>query len=105
MPLAFNSSNVSGGSAASFSRSVEPSALTFLLNLEQAELLRINRYAELWRFYYGNHWAFTREDGEPLVTINYFRKFIDKHAEFLISKGFEAAVPDAVNEVTKPYIE
>lgn len=105
MPLTFFSNTNSGGSSVPFSRIAEPQELSFLLNLEQAELLRIKRYDELWRFYYGKHWSFTREDGEPLVTVNYFRKFIDKHAEFLLSKGFEISVPDALEEVTKPYLE
>lgn len=95
MPLSFftNSGN-SAGSAIPFQRIVEPASLGMFLNLEQAELIRIQRYNEAWRFYFGKHWAFTREDGEPLVTLNYFRKFIDKHAEFLLGKGFVVTVPE-----------
>ena len=45
MPLSFytNSGN-SYGSAIPFQRIVEPAQLGFFLNLEQAELLRIQRY-------------------------------------------------------------
>lgn len=106
MPLSFftNSGN-SYGSAVPFQRIVEPAQLGFFLNLEQAELLRIQRYNEGWRFYFGKHWLFKREDGEPLVTFNYFRKIIDKSVEFLVSKGFVNRVPDALELVTKPFLD
>jgi hypothetical protein len=84
---------------------VEPAQLGLFLNLEQAELLRIQRYNEAWRFYFGKHWAFKREDGEPLVTVNYFRKFIDKQVEFLVSKGFVNVVPAPLEQVTKPFLD
>lgn len=106
MPLSFftNSGN-SYGSAIPFQRMVEPAQLGFFLNLEQAELLRIQRYNEAWRFYYGKHWIFDREDGEPLVTINYFRKIIDKSVAFLCSKGFNITVPECLEEITKPFLD
>jgi len=106
MPLSFftNSGN-SYGSSIPFQRIVEPAQLGFFLNLEQAELLRVQRYNEHWRFYYGKHWIFDREDGEPLVTLNYFKKFIDKSVDFLTSKGFSISVPDALTEITKPFLD
>jgi len=106
MPLQFftNSGN-SYGSAIPFQRIVEPAQLGFFLNLEQAELLRIQRYNEGWRFYFGKHWLFKREDGEPLVTFNYFRKIIDKAVEFLVSKGFVNRVPESLEQVTKPFLD
>lgn len=106
MPLQFftNSGN-SYGSAVPFQRIVEPAQLGFFLNLEQAELLRIQRYNEGWRFYFGKHWMFKREDGEPLVTLNYFRKLIDKSVEFLVAKGFVNRVPESLELVTKPFLD
>lgn len=101
----FTNSAGSYGSAVPFQRIVEPAQLGFFLNLEQAELLRIQRYNEGWRFYYGRHWSFKREDGEPLVTINYVRKLIDKGVSFLVEKGFGIRVPEALEELTKPFLD
>lgn len=84
---------------------MEPAQLGFFLNLEQAELLRIQRYNEGWRFYFGKHWLFKREDGEPLVTFNYYRKIIDKAAAFLVAKGFVIRTPESLEQVTKPFLD
>ena len=67
MPLSFftNSGN-SYGSAIPFQRIVEPAQLGMFLNLEQAELLRIQRYNEHWRFYFGKHWIFDRDPFETI---------------------------------------
>jgi len=105
MPLAFFNTGTSAGGAIPFQRVVEPQQLGMFLNLEQAELLRIQRYNEGWRFYFGKHWLFTRSDGEPLVTVNYFRKIIDKSVSFLVGKSFTVQVPEAVEQVTKPFID
>lgn len=104
MPIAFPS-GTSYGSAVPFQRVVEPSQLGSFLNLEQAELLRIQRYGEAQRFYLGKQWNFRREDGEPLVTINYYRKLIDKSAEFLLGAGFSINVADALKRVTLPLLK
>lgn len=106
MPPSFLTSNSgSYGSSVPFQRTVDPAQLGMYLNLDQAEGLRMSRYAEAWRFYHGNHWTFTREDGEPLVTLNYYRKFIDKLAEFLVGKGFVITVPEVLEDTAKPYLE
>ena len=47
---------------------------------------------------------FKREDGEPLVTLNYYRKIIDKIVHFLVGKGFTISTPVALEEVTKPFL-
>lgn len=105
MPIGFFG-NASGSynSAVPFQRIVEPAQLGFFLNLEQAELMRIQRYGEAQRFYLGKQWNFRREDGEPLVTVNYYRKLIDKSAEFLIGQGFSIRVAEALERVTLPII-
>src|ERR1044072_9178961 len=66
------------------------------------DLRRLERIAENWNFYYRKHWNFEREDNEPLVTLNYIRKFIDKKAEFLIGADFSLTVPESLESVTLP---
>lgn len=101
----FTNSGNSYGSAIPFQRIVEPAQLGLFLNLEQAELLRVQRYNEHWRFYFGKHWIFDREDGEPLVTINYSRLVVDKSVSFLVKNGFDIEVPDALKHVVGPFLE
>lgn len=103
MPLGpFN--GMGGSGAVPFRRIIDPQQLGMFLNLEQAEMVRIQRYAEAQRFYLGNQWNFQREDGEPLVTINYIRKLVDKSIEFLVAKGFTVNTPEALIEVTLPFL-
>lgn len=104
MPLAFNGSG-GYGSAVPFQRVIEPQQLGMFLNLEQAELVRIQRYAEAQRFYLGNHWSFKREDGDPLVTVNYIRKLVDKSVAFLMGAGFTMKVPEPLAQVTAPKLK
>jgi hypothetical protein len=105
MPLSFFSASGSSGTAIPFQRGIEPAQLGVYLDLEQAELMRIQRYNEGWRFYLGRQWGFKREDGEPLVTFNYVRKFIDKSVAFLCGKEFVLRTPKAVEEITLPFLE
>lgn len=98
-------SAVNSGTATPYSRIIEPSQLGLYLNLEQAELLRVRRYHEHWRFYVGQHWAFTREGGEPLVTLNYARALIDKSVAWLVGAGMTIKVPDALQHHTLPALE
>ena len=67
--------------------------------------MRIQRYNEGWRFYFGKHWLFKREDGEPLVTFNYFRKIIDKAVAFLVAKGFVIKTAECLDQITKPFLD
>src|SRR5678816_442187 len=97
-------SAINPGTATPFQRIIEPSQLGMFLNLEQAELLRIQRYAEHWRFYIGQHWKFTREDGEPLVTLNYTQAIVDKSVSWLVGEGMTIKVPDAMKDHTLPVI-
>ena len=68
----------------------------------QHDTQRLDRIALGWSFYYGQHWQFRREDDEPLVTVNYVRKFIDKKVEFLIGADFTLSVPKSLQNVTLP---
>lgn len=101
----FSSSMIMPGIAVPFQQTVDPAHLGVYLNLDQAEQLRIRRYDEAWRFYYGKHWSFAREDGEPLVTVNYYRKFLDKIAEFLVGKGQVITVPEVLAGVSKTFLD
>lgn len=90
--------------ATPYQRVVEPSQLGLFLNLEQAELQRVKRYQEHWRFYLGQHWKFTREDGEPLVTLNYTRALVNKAVAWLVGEGMTVKVPDVLKDHTLPVI-
>lgn len=104
-PMTFfaDSAGATGG-AVPFQRMIDPSKLGMFLNLEQMELLRLQRYRQHWRFYYGKHWDFAREDGDPLITFNYFKKIVDKGAAFLVSRGFNIKVPESLSEHTAPFL-
>jgi hypothetical protein len=91
-------SPVNANTAIPYQRIIEPSQLGLFLNLEQSELLRIRRYHEHWRFYVGQHWKFTREDGEPLVTLNYARALIDKSVAWLVGASMAIKVPAVLDD-------
>lgn len=93
---------VGSGTAVPYQRIMEPSQLGMFLNLEQAEILRLRRYHEHWRFYTGQHWSFTREGGEPLVTFNYIRRCIDKSASWLVGNGLTITTPEVFKKHTLP---
>ena len=103
MPV-FNGTGFNGGSAVPFQRVMNPAQLSSFLNLEQAELNRIQRIAESTRFYLGQQWGFQREGGDPLVTINMIRKLVDKSVEFLVAEGFTVNVPSPLVEITVPFL-
>lgn len=67
--------------------------------------LRLTRYSKNWQFYMGQMWTFTREDGEPLVTVNYLRTFIDKKVAFLLGNDFTSTVPAPLTNITLPVIQ
>lgn len=54
---------------------------------------RLNRYAQAWAFYLGHHWSYTREAGEPQVTLNYVRAFSDYINNFLMGRGVTFHAP------------
>lgn len=105
MPLGFfGSAPGAYSSQLGFQRLVDPSTIGFFVNLEQADLLRIQRYGEASRMYLGAQWNHTREDGDPFVTVNYLRKLVDKGVEFLAGKGFSIQVPEGLAKVTLPLL-
>jgi hypothetical protein len=69
------------------------------------EIHRFERIALNWNFYLGKHWTFQREDDEPLVTLNYLKRFLDKKVEFLIGADFTLTVPPSLESVTLPKLQ
>lgn len=65
---------------------------------------RLQRIARGWQFYFSEHWEFEREDGEPLVTINYLAALVEKKIAFLVGADFTVNVPPALAHVTLPVI-
>ena len=103
MPLmpSFGSSN---GNAVPYMRISDPTKLSGYASLSPLEQNRIRRIDEAQRFYLGQQWNVARESGEPLVTMNYVRKLVDKSVEFLVAKGFTVNVPPPLSQVTLPFL-
>lgn len=57
-------------------------------DMSESERQRVLRYSTFWQFYLGRQWAWKREEGEPQMTFNYSRAFVDKGIAFLFGKGF-----------------
>lgn len=104
MPVGMFASGTSAGQAIPYQPQVPVNQITFHLDLNQAEALRIMRVAEAQRFYLGQQWNFQRESGDPLQTYNYVQKFVDKRVEFIAKDGFQVSVPRPLNKVTLPYL-
>ena len=68
------------------------------IEMSESDRQRILRYATFWQFYLGRHWAFKREEGEPQMTMNYARAFLNKGINFLFGKGFEIDYEDSTCE-------
>lgn len=60
-----------------------------VLTISTAEHRRLARYSTCWAFYHGRHWDFEREDGDPLVTLNYVKGLLNKLIAALIRKGVQ----------------
>lgn len=63
-------------------------------NTEVEHSERLTRYREYQRFYKGNQWDHNRDINEPLLTINYCRRFVDAQVNFLMKSGFLITIPD-----------
>jgi Phage portal protein, SPP1 Gp6-like len=105
MPVTFLANEGANATFGSGLSSGARMSLGFYQALDEVEAARIQRYVSSWRFYFGQHWAYQREDGEPLITLNYYRKIIDKLSEFLVGKGFIINVPNALEDTTKAYLD
>ncbi len=65
---------------------------------------RLLRYTIYWQYYLGRHWAWKREEGEPQITLNYVRAFVDKMIIFMWGKGFDLIIPDKTRSVVEPVL-
>lgn len=104
MPVGPFSGGSYTGNTVPYYPSVPVGQISLHLDIEQAEMVRLQRYAEAQRFYLGQHWSFKRESGDPLHTTNYVRKFVDKSVEFLAGRGFTVKVPTPLSKTTLPYL-
>ncbi len=55
---------------------------------------RLAAYRRFWLFYLGNHWTYSRDPGDPTITLNYSRRITDVVNDFTFKKGFKIAIPD-----------
>lgn len=70
-----------------FQSSVMNGSLLDAIATANGDRARLNRYQTCWRFFHGAQWDFQREDGDPLVTINYVKPIVEKHVSFLVRRG------------------
>lgn len=61
----------------------------FYSDLTDGDRRRLRRYATGWSFYLGRHWDFEREDGDPLVVLNYIKPICNKKIAALIRRGVQ----------------
>jgi len=94
-----------GGNQVPFNRAIDPAAMGMFISLEQRDMERLKRYQEHWAFYLGKHWAFTREDSEPLVTLNLVKVLVDKGVTWLVGNGFKFDTPQALHKAIVPHLE
>lgn len=93
------------GSALPYQGSVSAAQMSTFLDLEQADVVRLKRYAQHWQFYHTLQWQFEREEGAPLVTVNFARLVVDKAVSWLVKGGIEHDVPKALEGTVKPLLE
>jgi len=70
------------------------SAMSIATELEEEHRIRLRRYKKHWNFYEGKHWTYATPTDDPVVTVNYCKKFANKHTNFTFGKGFKLVVPD-----------
>jgi len=55
---------------------------------------RLAKYREYWLYYLSKHWSYSRDPGDPTITINYSRRVVDIANNFTFKKGFIVKIPD-----------
>jgi len=80
-----------------------PILIDQLVSVEEQR--RIMKEFEHWKMYKGKHWRTRRPEGEPQVTANYCRAFVDKGVAFLMGKGFSIKTKNEAMNVTKPVLD
>ena len=102
MTVAFHSSSYRAA-ASDLTIAISPLGLVELADEEfEVHGPRLNRYANNWAWYLGHHWAYKREIGEPQLTFNWVRAFIDFVVNFSFGKGINFHSPEATSAIT-PY--
>jgi len=84
-------------------RITNPLMLTGELTPEEVE--RVKHEMKLWDYYKRKQWKVKRPTGEPQITINYSRAFVDKGVSFLMGKGFNVQVKSNATDITKPLLD
>ena len=56
--------------------------------LDNTQLLRLEKIRRNWNFYEGYHWEGIPQGDAPEITINYCRAFVDKFVSFELGKAF-----------------
>ena len=87
-----------------FMNVVEPAGLKDRYSTKH-DAERLTRITKAWNVYFGDHWEFEREDGEPLVTFNHLAELIDKKIAFLIGADFTVNVPPVLSHITLPPLQ
>lgn len=93
------------GSALPYQGSVSAAQMSTFLDIEQADVVRLKRYAQHWQFYHSLQWEFEREEGSPLVTVNFLRLIADKGVSWMVKGGMENDVPKALEGTVKPLLD
>lgn len=95
-PPALRAQGGSGG----LNVTVSPLGLIELSDEEyQVHGARLARYALLWSWYLGSHWATLREAGEPQLTFNWVRAFSDFICNFCFARGVYFRAPLATSAI------
>lgn len=105
MTMIFPSMGGGLGSALPYQGSVSAAQLSTFLDLESADVVRLKRYTQHWQFYHTLQWNFEREEGAPLVTVNYARLIVDKAVSWMVKGGIEHDVPKALEGIVKPLLD
>ena len=105
MTMIFPATGGGLGTAIPYQGSVNAAQLTTFLDLEQADVVRMRRYAQHWQFYHSLQWEFEREEGAPLVTLNYARAVVDKAVSWMVKNGIDFDIPKALEGTVKPLLE
>lgn len=95
LPYGYNAFSPSRGSISStpFGRR-DSGVYALVYNAQVEHAYRLRFYNAAWKFYHGIHWSYLRPEDEAYVTYNLVKKFVDKHVNFLMSKGIQISIPD-----------
>lgn len=70
------------------------SELTLGVVSELEHSARLSAYSDYWAFFKGRHWSWSREEDQPMVTVNFARRLTTVLSGWLMKRGFEIGIPD-----------